>query len=203
MNPEPEIRRLLDLMPASGRMFAKLVSKPQQSKVIDAPFPVPWNRDARLIYINFDLWRRLPKPQRDLLLLRTVSWLTGIQWLKPDLYQGIVAAGAIATVVEIVQADAIGVLVAGGTIALAANRIWRRNRSLQTHLDADEAAIAIAQRRGYDAVEAAGHLLESIDAVADLEARPSLNFIELIRAQNLRSLANRSPIGVPTSVRQE
>jgi hypothetical protein len=92
MEPNVEIRRLLDVMPASGRMTVKLVSKPEQSKVIDASFPLPWNQD-RPIYINFDLWRRLKQPQRDLLLLRTITWLTGVKWFKPNIYQGLVLAG--------------------------------------------------------------------------------------------------------------
>ncbi|MGH2414644.1 MAG: DUF3318 domain-containing protein, partial [Microcystaceae cyanobacterium] len=92
MNLESEISRLLDVMPASGRMLTKIVSKPQQSKVIDIFFPMPWNRDSRPIYINFELWRRLSKPQRDLLILRAVSSLTGIKWFKPDIYQGVALA---------------------------------------------------------------------------------------------------------------
>jgi len=39
MNPEPEIRRLLDIMPASGRMMSKIINKPPQSTVIDCQFP--------------------------------------------------------------------------------------------------------------------------------------------------------------------
>ncbi len=57
--------------------------------MIDAPFPLPWSQE-RQIYINFDLWRRLTKPQRDLLLLYQVSCLTGVKWLEPDIYQGLV-----------------------------------------------------------------------------------------------------------------
>ncbi len=38
MEPNVEIRRLLDVMPASGRMTTKIVSKPEQAKVIDASF---------------------------------------------------------------------------------------------------------------------------------------------------------------------
>ncbi len=55
MEPKVEIRRLLDIMPASSRMTTKIVSKAEQSKVIDASFPLPWHRE-RPIYINFDLW---------------------------------------------------------------------------------------------------------------------------------------------------
>lgn len=196
MEPTTEIRRLLDLMPASGRMITKIVSKPQQSKVIDSPFPLPWNQE-RPVSINFDLWRRLSQPQRDLLLLWMVSWLTGVKWFKSDIYQGVVLAGLLGSVVELVQGDAVGVVVAGGLSAIAGTRIWRNNRSSQSQLDADEAAIRIAQRRGYNEAEAARYLLSAIETAAKIEGRSSLDFKELIRCQNLRAIAGLSPVGVP------
>lgn len=202
MNPNLEIRRLLDVMPASGRMLNKLVSKPEQSVVISTQFPSPWTQD-RSIYINFDLWSQLAKPQRDLLLLRTVSWLSSIKWFKPNLYQGIVATGIAGALVELVQGDAIGVVVAGGLTAIAGTQIWRSNRSSQREIEADEAAIRVAQRRGYTEVEAARHLLSAIEAVAQIEGRTSLGFVELVRSQNLRAIAGFSPVGVPESIRQE
>ncbi len=201
MNPEPEIRRLRDLMPASGRMLTKIISKPQQTAVIDTPFPMPWSRD-RPIYINFDLWRRLPRAQRDMLLLSTVSWLLNIRWFKPDLYQGVVIAGLLGGMVEFVQGDAVGVVVATGLSAIAGSQIWRSTRSCQTHLDADTDALNVALRRGYTEAEAAQHLLAAIESVAEIEGRLSLNFTELIRSQNLRAIAGISPVGVPESVRQ-
>ncbi|MBW4633966.1 MAG: DUF3318 domain-containing protein [Iphinoe sp. HA4291-MV1] len=196
MEPNVEIRRLLDVMPASGRMMTKIVIKPEQAKVIDASFPLPWNRE-RPIYINFDLWCRLTKPQRDLLLLRTVSALTGVKWFKPDIYQGVAIAGLLGAFVESAQADAVGVVVAGGLTTLAVLRIWRTNRSQQTELNADKAAIRVAQRRGYSEVEAAQHLLSAIEAVAKIEGRSGLDFTELIRSQNLRAIAGLSSVGVP------
>ncbi|MEH1908744.1 DUF3318 domain-containing protein [Nostoc sp.] len=198
MEPNVEIRRLLDVMPASGRMTTKLVSKPQQAKVIDASFPQPWNQ-ARPIYINFDLWHRLTKPQRDLLLLQMVSWLTGVKWFKPDIYQGVVLAGLLGGSLEAVQSDVVGVAVAGGLSAIAAFRIWRTNKSQESELNADAAAIKIAQRRGYSEAEAAQHLLSAIEAVAKIEGHSSLNFSELIRCQNLRAIAGLSPVGMPES----
>jgi hypothetical protein len=201
MSVESEISRLLDVMPASGRMLTKIVSKPQQSKVIDTSFPMPWNRDSRPININFDLWRRLSRPQRDLLILRTVSILTGVKWFKPDIYQGIALAGLAGTLVEAIQVDAIGILVAGGLTAIAANQIWRSNRSVQRELDADEAAIKVALRRGYTEAEASQNLLSAIETVAEIEGRPSLNFTELIRTQNLRAIAKISEIGIPETVK--
>lgn len=201
MNPEPEIRRLLDVMPASGRMMCKIINKPQQSTVIDCEFPLPWNQ-SRPIYINFDLWRLLSKPQRDLLLLRNVSFLCNFKWFKPDIYQGAALAGIVGTVVELLQGDAIGTAIAGGLTGLAMTRIWRDNRSSQVELDADEGAIRVAGRRGYNEAEAAGHLLGAIEAVAQIEGR-SLDFNELIRCQNLKAISGISAVGVPDSVRQE
>jgi hypothetical protein len=201
MRLEFEISRLLDMMPASGRMLTKIVSKPQQSKVIETPFPMPWNRDSRPIYINFDLWRRLSKSQRDLSILRATSILTNIQWFKADLDRAIILAGALGLTVEAMQGDAIGIVVAGGLGALAAQRIWRNNRSVQKELDADEAAIKVALRRGYTEEEAAQSLLSAITAVAEIEGRSSLNFNELIRTQNLKAIAKVSSVSVPETLR--
>ncbi|MEH1888133.1 MAG: DUF3318 domain-containing protein [Nostoc sp.] len=198
MEPNVEIRRLLDVMPASGRMTTKVVSKPEQAKVIDASFPQPWNQ-ARPIYINFDLWPHLTKPQRDLLLLQMVSWLTGVKWFKADIYQGVLLAGLLGGFLEAVQSDVVGVAIAGGLSAIAAFRIWRTNKSQESELNADAAAIRIAQRRGYSEVEAAQHLLSAIEAVAKIEGRSGLNFTELIRCQNLRAIAGLSPVGMPES----
>lgn len=196
MNPQPEIRRLLDLMPASGRMMTKIVSKPEQPQVLDSPFPMPWVRE-RPIYINFDLWRRLSKGQRDLLLLSAVSRVLGVKWFKADLYQGVVLAGIVGGVVELVQGDAIGVVVAGGLSALAATQIWRGTRSSERELEADLAAIKVAVRRGYTETEAANHLLLAIETVGEIEGRGGLDFLDLIRCQNLKAIANLSPVGVP------
>jgi hypothetical protein len=201
MDSSPEIYRLIELMPASGRMFTKIVSKPEQREVIVAPLPLPWQ--TKLIEINFDLWGRLPKPQRDLLLLRSVCWLTSIQWFKPNLYQVLIAAGMVGTIVEAVQTDAVGIIAAGGLTALAGTQLWRNNRSPQRSLEADEAAIRVAQRRGYDEADAARHLLSGIESVSRIEDRPSLNFIELLRCQNLRAIARLSPVDVPEILRRE
>ena len=188
MEPNVEIRRLLDVMPASGRMNTKIISKPEQSKLIDAAFPLPWKQE-RPIYINFDLWRRLTKSQRDLLLLRTISWLSGVRWFKPDIYQGVVVAGILGGFVEILQGDAVGVVVSGGLSAIALTRIWRTNNSQESEIDADMAAIKVALRRGYSETEAAEHLLSAIETAAKIQGRSGLDFNELIRCQNLRAIA--------------
>ncbi|BAY25697.1 hypothetical protein NIES2100_55030 [Calothrix sp. NIES-2100] len=198
MEPNVEIRRLLDVMPASGRMITKIVSKPEQPKVIDASFPLPWNQE-RPIYINFDLWFRLSKSQRDLLLLQRVSWLTGVKWFKPDIYQGIVLVGLLGGLVESTQSDVVGVAIALGLSAIACFRLWRNNQSKELELNADAAAIRIAGRRGYSEAEAAQHLLSAIEAIAKIEGRTGLNFSELIRCQNLRAIAGLSPVGIPES----
>jgi len=202
MEPNFEISRLLDIMPASGRMMTKIVNKPELPKVIETPFPLPWSGE-RQIWINFDLWSRLSQPQRDLLLLRNVCWLTGIKWFKPDVYQGVVVAGFLGGMVELIQRDVVGVIVAGGLTALASTQIWRGNRNSQAQLFADEAAIKVAIRRGYKETEAAQYLIRAIDTVAQIEGRSNLDFIELLRRQNLRAIAGLSPVGVPDTLKQE
>ena len=203
MQLDSEISHLLDLMPASGRMFTKIVSRPEQSKVIDFSFPRPWNTETRPIYINFDLWKRLSRGERDLILLRAVSRLINIRWFKPNIDQGLVAVGIVGVVVQATQQDALGILVSGGLAVVSARRIWRNYRSTEQELEADEAAIAVAVRRGYSDVQAAESLLYGLEAVAQLEGRQALNFTELLRCQHLRNLANLSPVGVPNSVREE
>ena len=90
-------------------------------------------------------------------------------------------------------------VVAGGLTTLALLRVWRSNRSQESELNADEAAIRVAQRRGYSEAEAGEHLLSAIEAVAKIEGRSALNFTELIRSQNLRVVAGLSPVSVPKS----
>lgn len=195
MESKAEIRRLLNVIPASSRMTVKIVSKPKQPKVIDATFPLPWTRE-RVISINFNFWSSLPEPQRDLLILQKVSWLTQVKWFQPQIYQGVAIAGLVAGVMESAQGDVLGVGVATGLSAMALLRIWRGNKSSELELNADLAAIAIAQRRGYSETEAAEHLLSAIEAIAGMQKNGSLDFNELIRCQNLRAIGNLSPVGI-------
>lgn len=203
MNPDVEIQRLKELMPASGRMYCQIVSKPQQTKVIEMEFPLPWKRKTRPIYLNFDLWQQLKRQERDLLLLRSVVWLTGVQWFKPDIYQGLAAIGLVGTIAEFSQGDLTGVIVAGGLSAIALRHLWRGYRGTKREIEVDEEAIQVATRRGYREAEAAQHLLMGIEGTAKLEGRSSLTFNELIRTQNLRGIANLSSVRVPQGVREE
>lgn len=184
MNEDAEIRRLLELMPASGLMMTQLVSQPRQSTVIATPFPKPWMK-KRQILINFDLWQSLPQPQRDLLLLRSVSRLCHVQWFKPDWNQGLVVAGTLGVCMEWVQHNSLGVLIAGGVCAWGVQRFWTSNYPLKLELETDALAIQIAQRRGYTASAATHHLLNAIETVAKLEKRTSLNPTELMRCRQL------------------
>ncbi|QYO64701.1 DUF3318 domain-containing protein [Leptolyngbya sp. 7M] len=190
-----EISRLLDLMPASGRMYCKIVENNQQPQVIAAKLPRP-GQETRPIQINFDLWNQLTQAQQDLLLLHTVSWLLSIQWFKPTLFQGLAAAGAGLTLLELLQINAAGAVTFGTLTALAVAQIWRQNRSDDLEITADEKAIQIAQRRGYSKTEAAQALAEAITAVARLEGRPNPTVTELIRCQTLQAIAAPAPVGV-------
>lgn len=198
MQPDFEIRRLLDVMPASGRMRCKIISKPVQSTVISYQSVLPFTEQT--IAINFDLWSRLSKGKRDLLILRAVAWSNASNWLKPELYQGLFAAGFVGAIAELWQADAIGILVSGSLSGMAALQIWRNSRGLRVELAADEQAVQTALRRGYSETEAAQQLLAAIQAVAQLENRPNPSFDELIRCQNLRAIAGLTPTSVPETL---
>jgi hypothetical protein len=201
MNPEPEIRRLLDVMPASGRMFTKLVSKPEQRMVVDATLPMPWTMD-RTIYINFELWSRLTRSQRDLLILRTVSWTGNVRWFQPNVSSALVILGAISLGVEAAQQDFVGIAASSGLSAIALWRIWKSNSSSKVELEADKQALKVAQRRGYSESEAARALCSAIESVAQNEGR-MLSFVELLRCQALKAIAGLSPVGMPEAIRQE
>lgn len=198
VNTNAEVTRLKDLMPASGRMTTRIIIDDRQSTVIETPFPRPWQR-SHPILINWQLWQALSASQRDLLFLHNVCWLTSVRLLKPELYQGIAAVGLIGTVFELFQADAIGILAAGGLTAIAAGQVWRSNTSNQAKLDADETAIRVAQRRGYSERDAIRHLLEAIEAVPPIEGRGGMNYTELLRAQQLKS--RLGTVSTPPSAR--
>jgi hypothetical protein len=186
--PETEISRLCELMPASGRMYIKIQNKPEQRSVLEMTFPLPWQRQ-KIIAINFDLWQRLTQGQRDLLLLRSVSWLLGVKWFKADIYQGATAVGLVASIGEFFDGDLVGLVGAGGLTVLAAMQVWRINRNPERELEADEAGIRIAGRRGYTEMEAAKHLYTAIERVAQLEGKNQLDFAQLMRCQNLKTIA--------------
>jgi hypothetical protein len=192
MNLSAEIDRLLDLMPASGRMYTKLVSKPKQSTVIAATYPLPWV-EVHPITINFDLWQKLPEPQRDLLLLHYVGWLLNARQLRIDLYQGLLAVGATGTLIEMVRGEAAGIVTLAGLTVLAGTQVFRKKRQEEAVLIADEAAIRVAQRRGYTETEAVQHLLGAIESITQLEQR-SLSVAEVVRSQALRAMTGLSPL---------
>ena len=190
---ETEIRRLTELMPASGRMLTKIQSQPKQSRVIDAQFPKPWQLGDRLIKINFTLWWELPIQERDLLLLSVVCRLANIRWFKADVYQGLTMAGITGIGFQLWQRDVVGLIVAGGLTAMAARQIWQGYQSNEREIEADTQAVKVSVRRGYEQREAINALLMAIESVARIENRSSLSFTELLRTQNLRlQLSNQA-----------
>jgi Protein of unknown function (DUF3318) len=202
MSSNSELGHLIELMPASGRMLCKVVSDSGQAEVISAKFPRPW-QSLRPITINFDLWDALTRPQRDLIFLRTVCWLINVRWFKPDLYQSVAAVGLLSALIEFSQGNAMGVVVASGITGLASYQIWRKSRNAERELEADAAAVQVAQRRGYTATDAAFALMGGIQAIAQIEHRPSLEFSELMRVQHLKTLAGVSTRAMPNLVRKQ
>jgi hypothetical protein len=202
VNTNAEITRLKDLMPASGRMKTRIFIDDRQSTVIETPFPRPWQR-SHSISINWRLWQELSVSQRDILFLHHVSWLTSVRLLKPELYQGITAVGLVGTLFELFQADAVGILAAGGLTAIAATQVWRANTGNQAKLVADETAIRIAQRRGYSERDAVRHLLEAIEAVPLIEGRGGMSYTELLRSQQLKSRLGTVNVPPPERLRTQ
>lgn len=198
VNPNAEISRLRELMPASARMKTKLMLNDRQLNVIKAEFPRPWQQ-AHAVSINLDLWHQLSVSDRDLLFLRTVCWVTLANLLKPNWYQAVTGAGLAGGVVELLQGDAVGVVAAVGVAALAGWQIWRGVNGPQIDIAADDKAVQVAQRRGYEQSDAAAALIRAIEAVPTLEGRQVLTVNELIRCQNLRVQTGRSEFPVPES----
>jgi hypothetical protein len=201
VNPNVEINRLRELMPASARMKTKLMLNDRQVDVIKAEFPRPWHK-THAVTMNLELWERLTLPQRDLLFLRTVCWVTLADVLKPNWYQAMAGAGLAGGLFELVQGDAIGVLAAGGVMALAATQIWRGIKGPGIEVAADDKALQVAQRRGYELADAANALISAIETVPPLEGRRGLSVNELIRCQNLRVQENLSDLPMPDSYLQ-
>ncbi|MEB3267843.1 MAG: DUF3318 domain-containing protein [Leptolyngbya sp.] len=191
VNTNAEITRLRDLMPASARMNTRLLLDDRLTCVIQVPFPRPWRR-SHPITLNWVLWQSLSLPQRDLLFLQAVSWLGAVRLLKPEPYQIVTVLGAVGGLFEIFQGDAVGTLAAGGLGAIAASQIWRSRQGAQSQLEADDAAIRVAQRRGYSEREAVQHLLSALERVPMIEGR-ALNYSELLRTQSLRMRVQKAP----------
>jgi hypothetical protein len=196
VNPNAEIGRLRELMPATARMKTKLLLNDRQLDVIKAEFPRPW-KQAHAVSINLDRWQQLAVADRDMLFLRTVCWVTLANVLKPNWYQALAGAGLAGGVVELLQGDAVGVVAAAGVTALAGLQIWRGVNGPQIDIAADDKAVQVALRRGYDQADAATALIRAIEAVPPLEGRQVLTVNELIRCQNLRMQAGRSEFSVP------
>jgi hypothetical protein len=198
VNPNAEINRLRELMPASARMKTKLTLNDRQMDVIQAEFPVPW-RQTHAVSMNLNLWQQLGLPERDLLFLRTVCWVTLANVLKPNWYQAMAGAGLVGGALELFQGDAIGVIAAGGVTALAAWQIWRGVKGPAIDIAADDKAVQVAQRRGYSQTDAAAALIRAIEAVPPLEGRRVLTVNELMRCQNLRVQTGLSEAPIPES----
>ena len=199
VNPNTEIARLKELMPASARMKIKLILNDRQIPVIKAAFPRPW-QSSHSVTLNMELWQRLAVAERDLLFLRTISWVMLANLLKPNGYQLLAGAGVAGGILELMQGDAVGVLAAGGVTALAGWQLWRGVNGPQTGMAADDRAVQVAQRRGYSPADAANALIQAIEAVPALEGRRVLTQAELMRCQNLRTQTRMTEFSsVPTA----
>lgn len=200
IDPNSEINRLRELMPATGRMKTRLRLDDSQPCLITAAVPRPW-RSTHPISLNLSRWQQLSPPQRDLLFLRTVCWVVGTDLLRPDWYQGLALTGLAGSLFELGRGDALGLIAAAGLTAVSSVQIWRSSHGIQAEMAADEKAVEIAQRRGYRQAEAAVALIGALEALPQAESR-SLKASELVRCQNLRSLADLATVPLPSSDRR-
>jgi hypothetical protein len=196
MQSDPEILRLQDLLPASWRMSTKIMSKPDCKGIIRSTPILPW-ANATQVAINPKLWMQLSVAQRDLLLIREVSWRQQAKWFKPGTYQAIALLSSVGGIIELVQGDTVGIAIGIMLTTIAVEQLRRKSKGTQIQIEADNEALQIAQRRGYSENSAARSLLEAIQSVARLEGRSSMEFAELIRCQNLRAIAGLSSVRVP------
>ena len=186
-DPQQEIQRLRDLLPASLRpLLAIAPAKAVSGSLIGIKPRPPWSPNGT-VEIEFPRWLSLPQPQRDLLFLREAGWFDGRNWLQPGLYQGLAAAGSLATVVELALHNPLSVLLAGSLTGLAVRQVWRNVNSDNAQFDADEFALRRAQYRGYDRREAARHLLAALETVQRVDRTDVLTVLRLQRLQAIAS----------------
>lgn len=191
-DPQPEIQRLRDLLPASLRPlltiapmpYGTIATDPNRQLIAIKPRP-PW-QPTGTIQIQFSQWLAIPPEQRDLLFLREAGWFDSRAWLQPGWYQGIAAAGSLATLLELALHNPLSVLLAGGVTGLAVRQVWQNLNSDNAHFNADEFALRRAQYRGYDRREAASHLLTALETVQRVDRTDVLT---ILRLQKLKAIA--------------
>ncbi|WP_038027291.1 DUF3318 domain-containing protein [Synechococcus sp. PCC 7336] len=191
-NPQEEIQRLRDLLPASLRPllaiapmpYGTIASDPNRQLIGIKPRP-PW-QPTGTIQIQFSQWLNIPQAQRDLLFLREAGWFDSRAWLQPGLYQIVAAAGGLATVLELALHNPVSVLLAGGVTGLAVRQVWQNLHSDNAQFNADEFALRRAQYRGYERREAARHLLAALETAMQVD---QTDVLTILRLQRLKAIA--------------
>ncbi|NJK33762.1 MAG: DUF3318 domain-containing protein [Oscillatoriales cyanobacterium SM2_2_1] len=194
-----EIARLKDLLPASWRMNTIVQAVGQTGVIGVTSARFPW-QSAVEIGINFPLWQELTLAQRDLVFLRSVAWGQEQRLYRPGRFQAVTLLAVLGGIAELAEGDLVGVAIAVLLAGVGGSQVWRQTQGSQAQLAADQEAIALCQRRGYQEQEAAQALLGAIPLLAKLEGRSTPDFVELIRCQNLRAIAGLSRMTVPTGL---
>jgi len=196
LDPSAEINRLKDLLPASWRMHTTIKSSLEQGQVIASTIPQPWQKTIKVM-LNFSLWDKLSRVERDLLLLREVSLRQQTSWFQVGPYQAITVLAGVGVLIQLNQTDFSGAVIALLLGVVSGIQIWRKSHSERVQLQADLEAIKAAERRGYTEIAATQALLEAIAHCAQLEGRKKPTFMELLRSQQLRAILGES--AVPSS----
>ncbi len=198
LDPSAEITRLKDLLPASWRMNTTIKSSLEQGQVISSTIPQPWQKNIKVL-LNFALWDKLSRVERDLLLLREVSLRQQTSWFQVGPYQAITLLAGVGALVQLNQTDFSGAAIALLLGLVSGWQVWRKSQSEQVQLQADLEAIKAAERRGYTETAATQALLEAIAHCAQLEGRRTPTFTELLRSQQLRATLGESAVPSPTT----
>jgi hypothetical protein len=198
LDPATEIARLKDLLPASWRMNTVIKSSLEQGQVISSTMPQPWQKTIKVM-LNFSLWDKLSRVERDLLLLREVSFRQQTSWFRIGPYQAITGFAGVGAVLQLNQTDLAGAAIALMLGLISGWQVWRQSQSEQVQLQADLEAIKAAERRGYTEITATQALLEAIAHCAQLEGRTTPTFTELLRSQQLRAILGEAAVPSPTT----
>jgi len=179
-------------------MNTVIKSSLEQGQVISSTMPQPWQKTIKVM-LNFSLWDKLSRVERDLLLLREVSFRQQTSWFRIGPYQAITGFAGVGAVLQLNQTDLAGAAIALMLGLISGWQVWRQSQSEQVQLQADLEAIKAAERRGYTEITATQALLEAIAHCAQLEGRTTPTFTELLRSQQLRAILGEAAVPSPTT----
>jgi hypothetical protein len=186
-----EVERLLDLLPASQRSSVEISAAPErQLQVIRGQRPFLWRQKMRIFIKPYE-WKQFTPNQRASLFLHKVGYYGRAVSRQLDFYIAVSALGGLSLVFEALQQDPVGITVSGGLSGLALWQ-WRRDQTNDRRLlAADAYAVDRLVLRGMPRLQAVEALGQALHVEARLEGRSGNEFLDVLRYQNLKRLAQR------------